>query len=122
MGLALSGCANFGLGVPDEQAVQRLAEQRWAAVIAGDAERAYGFLAPSYRAVVGIERYRSRFASAAKRENAEVVATACEAERCRVTVRVEYTAPAFRMKTKSDTHVFETWVREEGRWWLHQRL
>jgi hypothetical protein len=65
--LALSGCGQDAPTVDDrtpEEIVHERAQQRWDALLAGDIERAYGFITPAYRATSSLELYRARFGSA----------------------------------------------------------
>lgn len=121
--LVASGCATVETAPKTtEEIVSERAAARWKVVIAGDLEKAYSFLAPSYRATVGIDRYRARFASMTRRESAEVVKVDCKAEACSVTVKVAFVSPMHRTMGVLSTHVVESWVREDGGWWLYQKL
>jgi hypothetical protein len=123
LGLALlSGCASLqNAGKTTEEIVTERANQRRVAVIAGDAEKAYSFLAPSVREVITLNRYRGMLAAAAKREYAETVNVTCEEERCEVRMKIGFTSPMHRKMGVMETHVTERWVLEDGRWWFYQR-
>lgn len=105
-----------------EEIVTERANERWKAAIVGDVEKSYSFTAPSYRAVVPLERYRGRFGTAVMRESAETVNVTCEATRCEAVIRINFVVPTARRMGTQQTHVRETWVLEEGQWWLHQRI
>lgn len=122
-GFSLVGCASLGdAGKTPEQIVSERVEARWAALLAGDFEKAYSFTAPSYREAISYERYRAQAGSAVNRQGAELVKVVCEAERCEATVRINYTLVLRQRDGMQHTHVTERWVSEKGGWWLYQRF
>ncbi|PWW43742.1 hypothetical protein DFR36_10994 [Melaminivora alkalimesophila] len=121
----LAGCAAVGpASSSPEETVQDRANARWAALLKGDSAKAYGYLTPGYRAVHDEATYRKRRGSAVKWTGAEVVDVRCpEATKCLAKVRIE--AKPFLGRKFGDTivtHVEETWLLEDGRWWLFERL
>lgn len=120
--LTLSGCATVGGGTPQEQVSQR-ADERWKALVAGDFSRAYSYNTPGYRAVVTPESYRGRIGGAIKWVGAETVKVNCpEATTCIATVRLDYQPLLGGIKGTFDTHIEETWLHEDGRWWIFQPI
>lgn len=123
--LLLVGCATQQVAPsvlsPEERVAER-ANQRWQAVLAGDVEKAYSFVAPAYREIVDLQGFRATFGSAANRVAAQVVATSCEQEVCDVTVRVDFVPPLRPRTDVINTHLNERWVLVDNEWWLHQRL
>lgn len=121
--IALSACASLGGNVSEMQVRQR-ASERWQALVAGEFTRAYGFSTPSYRAVISADEFRNRNGGAVKREGSEVVAVKCpETTRCIATVRIDF-RPLFggRFGDKINTHIDETWLLEDGQWWVFQSI
>ena len=119
----LSGCATFGAAAP-EQSVQERSAARWKALIAGDLRAAYGYMLPSYRAVRSYEHYTGSIGGAAQWLGAEVVRVQCESgEKCTARVKIDAKpiAPTPYRGTIS-TGVDETWLLEDGQWWLYQKL
>jgi hypothetical protein len=119
----LAGCATTGPQTPEE-VVKARANERWAAVLKGDVPKAYGYMAPGYRAVHGEQDYRNARGSAVKWVAAEAVEVRCpEATKCLAKVRIE--AKPFMGRRFGDTiatHAEETWLLEDGQWWLFEKL
>lgn len=121
--MILSACASLGGNDPEVQVRQR-ASERWQALVAGEFTRAYGYSTPSYRAVVSADEFRNRNGGAVKREGSEVVAVKCpETTRCIATIRIDF-RPLFggRFGDKINTHIDETWLLEDGQWWVFQSI
>lgn len=121
--LALSACASLGGSSPQEQVRQR-ATERWQALLAGEYSRAYNYNTPSFRAVLTVDGYRNRFGSAVTWLGAEVVRVECpEVSRCTAVVRIDYRpVMSHQADAKISTHVDETWISENGKWWLFQKI
>ena len=122
--LWLAGCAALQPKTPEQIVTQR-AEERWAALIKRDFPKAWQYTQPGFRAVVPAERYRSRFGEALEYKSALVHSAECEAERCKVRVRVtsDNMVPNFRARMPQITsYVDELWLRDEGQWWFYQAL
>lgn len=119
----MAGCAAMGSKSP-EDAVKARAGARWAALLKLDMREAYSYLAPGYREVHNEEAYRMRRGSAVKWTGAEVVDVRCpEATKCIAKVRIE--AKPFMGRKFGDTiatHAEETWLLEDGQWWLFEKL
>lgn len=118
---ALWGCAAMGGGKPDD-VVRDRADQVWKALVAGDLDKAYTYMPPSYRAVTPLARYKNGFGGAVKWIGAEVAWIKCETEdKCiaHMKVEVQPVIGGFRRQVPPLTNYFdETWVREDGSWWL----
>ena len=120
--LALAGCAALQPVTPESIVTQRV-EQRWAALIDGNLEKAWEFTQPGFRAIVMQKDYRKRFGSAGQWKNAQVHSVQCESERC--TVRLRLTSLVLvppRANREVAGYVDEVWVRDEGQWWYYQAL
>ncbi len=116
----LAACAGLSPATPEE-AVQKRAQARWNALLAGEWEKAYSFSAPSYRALVDFNRYRGRVGNAVGWTDAQVVSVACEAESCTAKIRIGF-RPTLRPRGEAmSTHVDEKWMVEDGDWWWSQR-
>lgn len=119
----LAGCASVESGTPEE-IVKARAEARWKAMVAHDFKRAYEYLAPSYRAVSSFERYNEKINGGAPWIRVDVGRVQCEAaDKCTVAVRIE-SQPVGVMNFKGNivTGDSETWLLEDGKWWLYQKL
>ena len=119
----VAGCAAMGPQAP-EDAVKVRASARWAALLKPDMSAAYSYMAPGYRKVHDEQAYRMRRGSAVKWTGAEVVEVRCpEATKCIAKVRIE--AKPFLGRKFGDTivtHAEETWLLEDGQWWLFEKL
>ena len=120
--LWLAGCAALQPKTPEEIVAQRV-EQRWAALIARDFDKAWGYTQPSYRAAFKREDYAKRFGTAGQWRGVQVHGVTCEAERCAVRIRLT-TRLMLPPAAGRDVVGFldETWVREDGQWWFYQAL
>ena len=120
--IVLAGCATLSPLKPEE-AVRQRAQARWDALIAADWSKAYRYMAPSYRALVEEKRYANQFGGGAGWVAAEVVNVTCGEDRC--AARMKVTARPIlgaRSGEPVSTHFNETWIREEGEWWLFEKL
>ncbi len=123
VGLALAGCAAFTDNRPPEEIVRERAQQRGDAYAKDDFARSYAFLSPSYRKLRDLDGYRRSFGPGAKWQKVEVAGVACEAQRCKVNLRVSVKPLIPGMFNDTITVQFEeTWLLEDGNWWLHQAL
>lgn len=119
---ALSGCSTL-TKMQAEQAVRPLVEHRWAAILKADYLTDYALQTPAYRAAVSAEDHKPKTLGnpSIARQSATIQTLECEAEKCEVSVKV--TAIYFgRRLTNVATVVIETWLKEDGRWWVHTAL
>lgn len=116
----LAGCA-AGAAKDDSARVEQRAVERWNFLIAHQAEKAYDYLTPGYRATRTREQY------AAEMNNRPVHWQAvkftdrhCEADACDVHVEVTYKV-AVPGNTARDVVVpgpiTERWIKTEGKWY-----
>jgi len=124
--LLLSGCASLG-STPEDQ-VKALANQRWQYLIAGDFDKAYEMATPSYRQLRDVRYYRNkRGVTPVKWLAAEVIKAECvpakEPTKCTVRIKLD-SKPLVRTKFDGvlSTGMNETWVYENGRWWMFETL
>lgn len=116
----LGACAALQPKTPEELVAQR-AEARWAALVAGEFERAWTYTQPGYKAVVAQKNYAKNFGAAATWRGAQIHEVNCEPERCKVRIRLttQLNMPRFS-KQEMVGYLTETWVREDGQWWFYQ--
>lgn len=121
----LVGCAALApTPQTPEEIVQARANARWAAMLKGDTATAYEYLAPGMRALITKEAYAARFGGAVRWVGAEATRARCpEATKCLATVRIDTKAFLSRMKNVTvPTYYEETWVLQDGQWWLFSNL
>lgn len=118
----LVGCTTIAPKSPEE-AVRARAQERWVLLMSGKMDKAYESLTPSFRKVKDLEGYRRSFGEGARWTRAEVVTVNCpEPTKCAATVEISVQPlipPGF--KGTMTTQVEESWVLEDGRWWLSPR-
>lgn len=120
--LILSACAALA-PASKEETVRERAAARAAAFAKGDYARAYEYLSPSYRKARDVDAYRRSLGAGATWQKAEVATVACEEQRCKVGVKVSVKPLIPAMNNATITVQFEeTWLLEDGNWWLHQAL
>jgi hypothetical protein len=115
----LVGCAGVPQGPGKSatgdpaQVVRERAQQRWDAIVAGDLEKAYGFLSPASRQVNSLAVY-STTVKVGFWKKVEVESVACpEADVCEAALHVQYVHRGSVVETPSR----ETWTRIDGQWW-----
>lgn len=120
--LWLSGCATPAAN--PQEVVRQLASQRWQHIMAGQFDKAYAMTAPSYRKLKTLDFYqRNLSASPVKWQSAEVVRIDCETQTCKVTVKaVSQILMPTRYKGLLNSGLDETWVFEDGQWWMFETL
>jgi hypothetical protein len=122
-GLVLAGCATTPGTAAKEDLVRQRAAQRAEAYLKGDIPASYAMLTPSYRKLRNLEAYTRTFGSGARWQNAEVSTVACTEQRCIVGLKVRVKPLIPGMFNDTITVQFEeTWLLEDGNWWLHQAL
>lgn len=119
----VAGCAALSTQTA-EDTVKARANERWAALLKYDYDAAYAYMSPGYRGVTPIEKFKARQGSAVRWAGAEAISVNCpEAVKCVVQVRIQ--AKPFLGRKFGDTittHVEETWLLEDGQWWLFQKI
>jgi len=120
--IGVAGCAALTPKTPEELVHDR-AEQRWAALIAGDFDTAWTYTQPGYRAVIKQRDYAKRFGGAGQWKGVQIHEVTCEAERCKVHIRLttKVMLPNF-FGQEVNGYMDEVWVRDEGQWWYYQAL
>jgi len=123
--LGMAGCAAVGGGLTKDTpadgkqaAVKERANARWAALIKGDMDAAYGFLSPTSRQTVSLSSYVERIGKI-QYKSATVESVNCEAEACKVELKVTYDYPVpGKIMRGIQTPLYETWVLDKGAAWL----
>lgn len=121
--LTLSACASLGSSPPEDQVRQR-ASARWQALLVNDYSKAYTYATPGYRALVSPDNYRRRQGAVLQRVSGEVFSVNCpQADKCTARVVVGVKPPlSKRYGPVITAPVDETWVLEDGQWWLAEQL
>lgn len=115
----LAACASAPPATPQEQ-VRARAQARWDAYIAGRFEQAYAYLSPASRAMLPYQRWRGAIGNLTTWKSAEVDTVTCEtSDKCIVRVKVQHEPLLLRGKLGTiSTALDETWLIDEGQWWL----
>ena len=122
LALGLSACASFAPQTPEE-AVKQRAQVRWNSLLKGDLDKAYGYFTPAYRGLTPLDQYKASVGGGAVWKGAEVVLVTCEPEKCMARVRID-AHPVATLgfgRGPISTHVDETWLLDQGQWWLYQK-
>ena len=116
--LALTGCADKA----NPNNVDRRSVERWNFLIAHQAEKAYDYLTPGFRATQTRETYATAMNNRPLQwKSAKFNHKECEEDRCTVTLDVAY---ALRMggspvgTIDSTSSQGETWIRLDGDWYF----
>ena len=116
--LALAGCVDKSS--PDN--VDTRSVERWNALIAHQAEKAYDYLTPGYRATQTREAYAAAMNNRPVQwKSVKFDRKECEEDRCTVHLNVAYVIPmgtgAIRKMESTNTQS-ETWIRIQGEWYF----
>ena len=107
-----AGCATLD-SRPPQEIVKERAQERAAAVVAGDTKQVYSFFTPTVRNTLKYEDYASNVRVGFWKA-ATVDKVVCPKEDvCDVSLSIEYIFRGMRIKTP----VGETWIREGREWW-----
>jgi hypothetical protein len=118
--LALAGCAGK-VGLSQQEQVTARADAYWAAMIAADYEKAYGFLSPGFRIRLPADVYGKRFAGKTSIHEARVSKVECETEVCELVVDTKQTIhamPPFNFDLEQDGNWKQKWIYTNENWWL----
>jgi hypothetical protein len=99
--------------------IAKRAEARWAALVAGDFAKAYGFESPEYRSVFSIQQFSGRFGGAVTWKLARTKSVEYDPGNvARVVVEVEYDAPIMAHgNVRGVRQMMEKWLFTDGDWW-----
>ncbi len=113
----LSACAET---VDD---IDAKAVARWQALIDNDYEKAYQYIAPSYRQLEDLATYRMRIQTAQLNiqwNNAEFIDKKCSDDACTVNLSINYTYKFSRRafgEASAATPIEESWIKDGGTWY-----
>ena len=119
--LIVSGCASLSGGTPEE-VVERRAMERVAFLMEGDFDSAYQYTTPGYRSTVPVREYSGRWVGATMWQDVKVANIKCQEEpapRCQLALAVTFDSLQTGLVT---THLQETWVKSDRRWYLYQNI
>lgn len=120
--LSISGCALLQDAPPEERVAQR-AQERLDLLMSGQMERSYYYTTPGYQTARSPQQYARNWVGVAMWLSATVVKVDCvdltPVQRCEAVVRVSF-KPA--RQEASDTHLRETWLLIDGKWYFYQKL
>ncbi len=119
MAALLAACATTPPLTPEE-AVAARAQARWQAQLAGDLEKAYGYLTPASRALKPLAVWRGGIRGFTTWKSAEVASVTCEtSEKCVARIKVVHEPIMLRRSLGSiDSAIDETWLFDDGQWWF----
>lgn len=115
----LAGC-NTKETVDD---IDKKAIDRWQSLMSGDYEKAYSFLAPSYRQLENLSSFSNRMNTAQLHitwNEVNFKNKQCEPEVCEVNIDMTYTYkfPKRSMgESKATTQVKESWIKSNDKWY-----
>ncbi|CAB5710352.1 Uncharacterised protein [Delftia tsuruhatensis] len=85
---------------------------------AGEVDKAYEYLTPTYRKLKDKERFSRENGGTTALKGGELISTECEPTRC--VVRRNFTAKVPSIPNADiPISMTEAWVIEDGKWWLH---
>jgi hypothetical protein len=115
------GCATTKPKEENSDVLKDRAVQRWNFLIAHQAEKAYDYLSPGYRATKSRDVYAKEMNSRGmKWTNVVFSSKECDADACKVRLLVEFkidmagaTGPV-----QSVSPLVETWIKVDGKWYF----
>ncbi len=119
MAALLAACATTPPPTPEETVAAR-AQARWQAQLAGDFEKAYGYLTPASRALKPYAVWHGGIRGFTTWKSAEVASVTCEtSEKCVARIKVVHQPVVLRKSLGSiDSAIDETWLFDDGQWWF----
>jgi len=100
--------------------VEKRAQMRWDALVAGQIETAYEFANPGFRSAIPLEHYIQRQTHIGARWiAAQVEDVDCSATRCEVSVNVTYQLPDPGMAIDFERQFQEIWILTDEQWWIY---
>lgn len=122
-GLALAACATGDVRPPEEE-VRALSVKRWQLLLSSQLDEAYKLTAPSYRKLRSADDFRNRIRGLPVRWiGAKVLTVQCQDASCIVRTELE-SKPMIptHFKGTLSSGIDESWVFEDGRWWILEPL
>lgn len=104
-----------------EQVVEARANAYWSAMLKKDVTAAYGYLAPGVRSIFPQAAFAGSRGAAVRWTAAQVSRVRCpSATKCLATVRIESKSLVGHATGATvPTYFDETWVLQDGQWWLY---
>ncbi len=93
--------------------VTERADARWAALIKGDLDGAYGYMSPASREVLSLDKYKTTIRRGGFRE-AKVDSVACDGDACKVRLLLTYD---HRQMKGITTPIVESWIVDGRQAW-----
>lgn len=116
LGLVIGACASVGAGGSPEDLVGARAKQRWDLMMKGDMAGAYEYLSPASKASLPKESYLKRRGGGRYWRNVTMQKVECAKDTCRVTMVLDYDLSPDVKNLRRE--IVETWILDEGVWWL----
>jgi len=119
--LYMAGCVTTKPKEESSDVLQERAVERWKFLIAHQAEKAYDYLSPGYRATKPRDVYAKEMNSRGmKWTNVVFSSKECDADACKVRVLVEYKIEMAGAvgPVKSMSPLVETWIKVDGKWYF----
>lgn len=119
----LMGCAASNVSPQSaEEVVKQRSDAFWQARSRDDAQAAYLFTSPSYRQVYDVKQFRIDYAGKSMASQREIVSVQCDTDYtvCTVKQKLQAFFP-FLNGLSTDVYVDETWLKDEGQWWVFKK-
>ena len=122
--LGVSACAV--IEPKAEEHVFALAEQRQAALLKHEFDKAYQYMSPGYRQLNSLEQFTTKNMGVYAWESSNVLNSECEEDICKVNVAIEYDSarmfntgrkPVAEKRIISRVNI-ETWIKLDNKWWF----
>lgn len=115
--LLMAGCVDKS----DPNTLDKRSVERWNYLISHEAEKAYDYLTPGYRATQTREQYASAMNNRPITwKKATFEKKQCDGDRCDVEVSIEYSLPVQGTSGKTssaESALHEVWLRIDGQWY-----
>jgi hypothetical protein len=97
-----------------EHEVSARAEARWQAMMAKDLDRAHEFLSPGSKAAYPPALFKAKIRPLDWR-SAKALSASCTEDKCDVRIEIVFFDARLHGEVKSV--LFETWIKDAGKWW-----
>lgn len=115
--LLMAGCVDKS----DPNTLDKRSVERWNYLISHEAEKAYDYLTPGYRATQTREQYASAMNNRPITwKKATFEKKECDGDHCKVDVTIEYSLPvqgASGKRSDASSAQHENWLRIDGQWY-----
>lgn len=125
----LTGCASLMSGGSPEQIIEKRSAAYWQARFSGDVAKAYSYMTPGYRALNDQRKYALSYGAAPNLRDPQLISVECaeadgqakdSVQRC--VLRKEFsTQMPLIGQGAIPIAMSETWIKEDGQWWLFQQ-